>query len=124
MSALAIRSHYAIYGGTLVSSAVCVVIFQDRLVLLVSQVTTGRKAFRVSVVSLATQEDNDGVVNDGTRVPKVQVPVRSEFNVKQVTWASLVHQHQLGCRVNVDMPAVVLDNLARPVHRVALASLE
>jgi len=93
-------------------------------VLLVSQVTTGHKEVRVSGVSLATQEDDDGVVNDGTRVPKVQVPVRREFNVKQVTWSSLVHQHQLGCRVNVDMPAVVLDNVARPVHRVPLASLE
>jgi len=100
------------------------VIFQDRLVLLVSKVTMGRKALRVSGVSLATQDYDDGVVNDGTRVRKVQVPVHREFNVKQVTWASLVHQHQLRCRVNVDMPAVVLDNLARPVHRVPLASLE
>jgi len=30
----------------------------------------------------------------------------TETYVKQVTWASLVHQHQLGCRVNLDMPSV------------------
>ena len=43
---------------------------------------------------------------------KLEVPVTREFNVKQVTWASLVHQHQLGCRVNLE----ILVNVDKPAR--------